>query len=238
MEAENLETQWINDQITDLELVQPRYIQLGQVLTEVLGRITKQVAPASFVQARAKAIPSFAEKIQRKRSSYTRAVQDMTDLCGVRIITQTMPQVAAVNDLIETYFEIDWENSQNVIERLKPNEFGYTSMHYIVSLKRGVFPNELVDVEIPEEVYPDAEHPMKAEIQVRTLFEHAWADILHDLTYKSAFPVPQKWQREAARVAATLGTASQQIEEIIDGLSVYAANYGQIMSHSEVEKEI
>ena len=112
----------------------------------------------------------------------------MTDLCGARVIVHTGDQVRAVCQFIEEAFDIDRPNSEDHSQRQKPTEFGYRSVHYIVSVN----PARL-RAPVPKEILgPQAERPippeilgLKAEIQVRTLLEHAWADIGHEMTYKT-----------------------------------------------------
>lgn len=149
------------------------------------------------------------------------------------MITFTHPEVKAVCDFILQHFEIDWENSVDVSQRLKPSEFGYRSVHYIVKFRPGIFPTQDVSVTIPEEVYG-----LKAEVQVRTLLEHAWAGFGHDRVYKSTFAVPQRWQRELAGVAAMLEQADEAFARIEQGLQQYAANYGAYMTEGQMRDEM
>jgi tetratricopeptide (TPR) repeat protein len=79
---------------------------------------------------------------------------------------------------------------------------------------------------------------MKAEIQVRTLAEHAWADFAHDLTYKSAFDLPEHWQREIALMAADLEDVDRRVTRIEEGLETYASSYGSYLSPEELAAEI
>jgi ppGpp synthetase/RelA/SpoT-type nucleotidyltranferase len=126
----------------------------------------------------------------------------------------------------------------DVSERLKPSEFGYRSIHYIVQFKRGVFPTKEIPVEIPEELYPDASTPMKAEIQVRTVTEHAWAGFVHDRVYKSAFTIPPKWERELAVLAGMLEQTDQSFTRIQAGLRTYKASYGAYLNEEQLKDEI
>ncbi|MCF7733000.1 MAG: RelA/SpoT domain-containing protein [Akkermansiaceae bacterium] len=95
-----------------------------------------------MVEVRAKGLPSLADKILRKRDTYQTAADPqapdplirLTDLCGGRIICQTSAHVNAVCGIIEKAFVIDWANSEDVSQRLKPAEFGYRSVHYIVQV--------------------------------------------------------------------------------------------------------
>jgi ppGpp synthetase/RelA/SpoT-type nucleotidyltranferase len=213
---------------------------MAQVLQQVLEKAARQFAPLAILQTRPKAIPSFVEKAIRKKKvgRYDEPLERMTDLCGGRVITQTLAEVRAVSDFIEKHFIVDEKNSVDVSERLKPSEFGYRSIHYIVQFKRGVFPTKEIPVEIPEELYPDASTPMKAEIQVRTVTEHAWAGFVHDRVYKSAFTIPPKWERELAVLAGMLEQTDQSFTRIQAGLRTYKASYGAYLNEEQLKDEI
>lgn len=232
------ERKWRERQVREFKAHRPRYQQYAEVLQEILQQAASQCAPLAIVQARAKTISSFAEKIQRKRDLYINAIKDITDLCGVRVITHTQTQVRDVCAFIKTHFSIDWDNSCDVSERLKPSEFGYLSVHYIVQFRPGAFPANGVDVSIPQALYPTDAHPMKAEIQVRTLLQHAWADISHELSYKSEIDLPRKWKREFAGLAAVLESADQAFCRLDGGLKTYRTSYGAYLTRAEMAEEI
>ena len=240
MTSTESDKQWSSEQIAAYSQVYPRYIRMAQVLQQVLEKAARQCAPLAILQTRPKAIPSFAEKAIRKKKAgrYTDPLVRMTDLCGGRVITQTLAEVRAVSDFIEKHFIVDEINSVDVSERLKPSEFGYRSIHYIVQFKRGVFPTREIPVEIPQELYPDAGTPMKAEIQVRTVTEHAWAGFVHDRVYKSAFTIPPKWERELAVLAGMLEQTDQSFTHIQAGLRTYAASYGAYLNEEQLKDEI
>lgn len=230
LEAENI---WAKTQIENFEKIRSRFDEYAVILEKVLSKAAKKYAPLAIIQTRPKAISSFAEKIQRKRELYVDAVKDMTDLCGGRVITHTQTQVDAMCRFIEDNFEIDWENSENVSQRLDPSEFGYLSVHYIVQFNPDIFPNNDIDIMIPESVIG-----LKAEIQVRTLLQHAWADISHDLSYKNEIKLPGKWHREFAVLAAVLENADKSFCRIEDGLKTYEASYGAYLSETQMREEI
>lgn len=232
--------QWAQEQIEAYRKAYPRYTRMAQVLQQVLDKATKHIAPLAILQTRPKAIPSYAEKAIRKKKAgrYSNPLVRMTDLCGGRVITQTLTEVRAVCEFIEQHFVIDVENSVDVSQRLKPSEFGYRSVHYIIQFKRGVFPTSQIPVEIPEELYPDETTPMKAEIQVRTVLEHAWAGFVHDRVYKSAFSVPPKWERELAVLAGLLEQTDQSFARIQSGLRTYVASYGAYLNETQLKNEI
>jgi ppGpp synthetase/RelA/SpoT-type nucleotidyltranferase len=224
---------WYRDQIEQYIQVFPRYTLYGKTLQQVLEKATAQLAPLAIVQTRPKAIAGFAEKIIRKRAVGNDPVSEFTDLCGGRVITHLPSEVKAVCEFIEKNFDIDWDNSVDVSQRLRTAEFGYRSIHYIVKFKPDIFPTKDIDVPIPEDVFG-----LKAEIQVRTLLEHTWADFSHNTSYKGAFNIPEKWEREIARIAATLEELDNAYSRIHEGLQTYAASYGTYMTKAQMKDEI
>jgi len=71
---------------------------------------------------------SFAEKAVRKFDKYPDAVNQMTDLCGARVIIQTIDQVLAVRKFIEDNFEIVEKEGKGPL--LSTNTFDYRDMHF------------------------------------------------------------------------------------------------------------
>jgi ppGpp synthetase/RelA/SpoT-type nucleotidyltranferase len=221
---------WLAGQVEEYKKKKhPRYVRYAEVLGQVLRLAGKGLAPLAIVQTREKAIASFAEKALRKMHKYSDPVNQLTDLCGARVITRTRSEVDAYCEIIKSHFEIDWDNSLDTSQRLKPSEFGYRSIHYIIKFRRNVD----YGIEIPEEVFC-----LKAEVQVRTLVEHAYADFGHDLTYKGAFALPIAWQRELASVAAALEEVDQTFSRIEDRLRDYTTSYGKYLSEEERLREI
>jgi ppGpp synthetase/RelA/SpoT-type nucleotidyltranferase len=229
--------EWICEQIDQYRRIQPAYQKYAQVIQQVLEKAAKMGGIAVLIQTRSKAVASFAEKSQRKKTKYRDPLLRMTDLCGARVITQTLEEVKAICEFIEKHFDVDRENSIDVGQRLKPSEFGYRSVHYVIQFRRDVFPTKDIPVEIPEELYPQSEHPMKCEIQVRTVLEHAWAGFAHDRAYKSAFAIPDRWKRELAVIAGGLEDADRSFSQIQAGLRTYAASYGAYMTEEQMRTE-
>lgn len=236
----NRDRQWVVEQINRYHVLRPRFVQYASVLQTILEKASKQRSPLGIIQSRAKTVCSFAEKAQRKRNKYDDPVYQFTDLCGARVITHTYTEVEAMCRYIEENFVVDAENSVQIHQRLRPSEFGYRSVHYVVQFKRDTFPNSEINVEVPGEMFSAGTEdcPMKAEIQVRTLLEHAWAVFSHERVYKGAFDVPEVWQRELAGLAAVLEEADKSFLRIQDGLQKYSASYGDYLTPDEIRKEI
>ena len=207
----------------------PIYQLYAKTLEQVLKAACRAHAPLGIVQVRAKPYASFAEKMARKAAKYSSLGIGPTDLCGARVITETQAEVERVCAYIRGAFVIDEANSIDVRTRLKAAEFGYLSVHYVVQLKG----TEILGVPIPPEI-----GDRKAEIQVRTLLQHAWASISHDRVYKASFRVPEQLSRDLARVAAFLEEADDQFGEAVRALDTYKVHYGVHMDKQQLADEV
>lgn len=229
--ADKQKQAWFRRQVRRFKSARPRYVQLGDVLQEMLGKAAHGRHLHVIVQARAKALSSFSEKILRKGKGYAEGfdpLSTLTDLCGARVICQTLPDVEEMAAYVESTFEIDWENSGDKASELVIDRFGYLSRHYIVSL--------------PKEPLPGFKRPrnltgLKAEIQVRTLLQHAWADIFHSIGYKGSFDLPDSWKRDFYRLAAVLEKSDHDFARIQEGLREYYSSYTENAPEAVLKEE-
>lgn len=155
------------------------------------------------IKPRLKKKKELRDKIRRKKGKY-RQLSDITDICGVRIITYYSDDVDLIAKVIEKEFEIDWENTIDKRKMLDPDKFGYLSLHYVLNLSK----ERLKQTEYE----PFSE--CKAEIQIRSLLQHGWAEIEHDLGYKSEESVPRDLKRRFSRLAGLLEIADDEFTEI------------------------
>lgn len=224
---------WFEKQLKCYTALEPRYRFYAKTLQRVLEAVAKKYAPQAIVQTRSKSLTSFAEKIVRKSEMFDDPCHQLTDLCGGRVITHTRDEVDAVCGFITERFDIDWDASVSIEQRLSSTEFGHRSVHYVVTLRPRTFSVGDDEIVIPNDV-----RGMKAEIQVRTLLEHAWAEFSHDRSHKSAFKIPTKWEHELVRLAAVLEEADASFTHIDTGLREYASNYGAYMEPERICEEI
>lgn len=192
----------------------PALKQLKAFLEDILVRGIKPRFPLSQIAGRAKGVVSFADKIVKK-AKYADPLRDITDLVGLRVIVHLPSEVDAVGRFIRDTFHIDEANSLDMLSRLGVDKFGYRSVHFIVEIT----PDKPAGVEIPKALIG-----RKAEIQVRTIAQHAWGDIGHDRLYKSDCEVSEYWRREANRVAALLEEADGEFQRLVDGVAFYEAH--------------
>lgn len=222
----------VNTYVAEYDL----YKGYAKFLNEALTKASKRLAPFSLVESRPKGIPSFAEKVVRKQWKYQNVPgYDLTDRCGARVVTATLEAKDLMCDYIRKRFLIDEANSLDKRSELRTDQFGYLSVHYVVQLPEGL--TELEGVALPAGIVtgPDG---FKAEIQVRTLFEHAWANALHDRLYKVAIRVPASLQRDAAGLAATIETADTRISRLTQDIDSYLGHYAAYSSKEKLAEEI
>jgi ppGpp synthetase/RelA/SpoT-type nucleotidyltranferase len=216
--------------IKQFEAEKEKYDEFALKLEEILKEAVKQLGYLAIVQARAKEVVSFSNKIIQK-DKYKNPLKDVTDLCGARIIVQFQSQILPVCELIKKSFAIDEANSLDHKSKLKVNEFGYRSIHYIVTPNN----DHILGIFVPERL-----RELKAEIQVRTLAEHIWADISHDRLYKTDLIIPEEWKREAARLSAILENADStfgSMSQAVDSISnIYEIQYETEKALTSIEK--
>ena len=160
------------------------------LLTELLDTHVRYY----LIDGRVKDPMSLLTKIQTKQ--YV-ALDDITDLLGLRIITYFPDDVDKVRNIIEQEFTLDLANCIDKRMNDNPAEFGYSSLHLIATLH----PKRL---NLPEnQPYTG----MKFEIQIRTILQHAWAEIEHNYVYKPHSTVPPDVKRLFFRIAALLEVA-------------------------------
>jgi ppGpp synthetase/RelA/SpoT-type nucleotidyltranferase len=219
---------WYKNQIRKYRGEFPSYRLYADVLKRILEAACAEKAPLAIVQTRPKSLSSFAEKITRK-SQYNDPATQFTDLCGARVITNTLDEAELICKFIRDHFVIDETNSLDAISRLQPTQFGYRSFHYIVQVDKP----RILDIDIPAKI-----GERKAEIQVRTLLQHAWSDVTHNLIYKSRFAVPDQWKRDLHRVAALLEEGDAVFSNVIEKLKSYKTFYSTYMDKNRMSEEI
>ncbi|NOQ26149.1 MAG: (p)ppGpp synthetase [Bacteroidales bacterium] len=156
------------------------------------------------------------EKKVRKKNKYN-SISEITDIVGLRIITYFEDEVDKISELISTEFDIDKQNSLD--KRIKDfDRFGYSSLHYVIKLSKE---------RIALAEYSDFKD-YKCEIQIRSILQHAWAEIEHDIGYKSRESIPDIAKRNFSRVAALLETADLEFTKLKESLNNYSESISTV----------
>jgi putative GTP pyrophosphokinase len=188
--------------------LQPNYKRLGKNLVEALKSFL-EAENISFLNVyhRVKEFESYYDKIGRKK--YEDPFNEIEDFCGIRIICYYVSDIARIEKIIQKELNVIETEDKSDILGLK--EFAYRSVHNIVKINDSwtATPN-----------YRNLQN-LKAEIQIRTILMHAWAEIEHKLNYKSDSQVPSNFQRKLFRLSAKFEEADEQFEELKDGINQY-----------------
>jgi ppGpp synthetase/RelA/SpoT-type nucleotidyltranferase len=189
----------------------PIYEKMAEVIPEKLKEFFCEAGIiVAAVEHRVKTESSLAGKLQLKGDKY-QSIHDITDLVGIRVITFYNDDVDKVASVLERLFEIDWENSIDKRKAHEIDSFGYLSLHYICS--------------IPESAYSDPDHPelnkIRFEVQMRTVLQHAWANMNHDTGYKSGVEIPKVYKRNLSRLAGMLELVDDEFSRIRQELADY-----------------
>jgi putative GTP pyrophosphokinase len=181
------------------------YRLLAEKTKEFLSSIlrSKGIVPHS-ITSREKDPEKLRKKMATEGQPYHNLTNNINDLAGVRIITYFPSDVDKIAPLIEKEFKVDREHSVDKRLCLDPAIFGYASVHFVVE-----FRHELV--KLPEYALFKE---MKCEIQVRTILQHAWAEIEHDIVYKSQEEIPFRLRRRFACLAGLLEIADREFESL------------------------
>lgn len=204
----------------------PVYEKMGEVLSAKLrGFFDEAGIIVAALEHRVKTEHSLAGKLELKGSKY-KDIFDITDIVGLRVITFYIDDVDKVASVVERLFTIDWENSVDKRKLLEIDSFGYLSLHYICS--------------IPESAYHDPAHPeinkIRFEVQMRTVLQHAWANMNHDTGYKSGVEIPKVYLRSLIRLAGILEMVDDEFSRIRTDLSDYRRKVQNLVASGNLEE--
>lgn len=188
----------------------PHYERLAVNLKEAIKAfLAEKSIPYLDVLARVKDVDSAYEKISRK--DYDKPFEQIEDWCGLRIICYYHGDIDVICDVLSIEFDV--EEQENTARRLTAHEFGYRSTHLILKpkLSWAVTPN-----------YRGLQD-FKAEVQVRTILMHAWAEVEHKLAYKNKEQAPEQFHRKLSRLSAKFEEADEQFEELRNSIKEYRA---------------
>lgn len=196
--------------IEEFETSSPHLLQLKDIME---GRLRRLVGDAGLMihslGGRVKARSSLERKLARPDRSYQHLFE-ITDLLAFRVVTYSEDLISEVARQIENAFDVDFENSVNKLHHEDSQKFGYRSLHYVCAL-----PLEL------SEQLPAAAAPFKFEVQIRTILQHAWAEIEHDIGYKTTEQLPRDFRRRFSQIASLLEVADREFASIRTDLREY-----------------
>ena len=144
------------------------------------------------ITARAKSVDRFvakAEKTENGIPKYSEPLKQIQDQVGARVVVFYLDDVDVVAEAIKKHCRYI-ETKLLVPE--SESEFGYVGRHFILATPIDAVPATLDQSRLPTFF----------ELQIKTLFQHAWSEANHDLGYKPTIALDSDQKRRIAFTAA------------------------------------
>ncbi len=196
----------------DVEEVVAQYrksYQTYALLSEIVERLILEQAsmrklPIQIAAHRPKDPEHLREKITRTDKSYRDPLAEVTDLAGVRIVTEFLSDVDPILRMLREVFVVDAKRSVDYRIADDPRVFDYASAHYIVRLSGAASREERLK----------AYQGLWCEVQVRTMLQHVWATIAHERLYKPRVEPPKPLKRRFYALRGLLEIADREFDSI------------------------
>ncbi len=189
-----------------------QYERSRRKLDKILELLTKKIEGLlegsgcnAQIKGRIKSFDALYRKLLMKsqKDSIEHPFDFITDVVGMRIVVPFLEDLNSVEKLIRDNFEVS--DTKYKSRELSIREFGYDSIHLLIKL--------------PEEISKKVKNSenMKVEVQLRTILQDAWAEVEHELIYKTSIDkVEDTIRRKMIAVNATLSLGDTIFQEIRD----------------------
>ena len=213
------------DHIDAYRKLRPIYESLSQRVQHLLQDVAKTNGiDVHAIEARAKTVDGFAEKLARPGKAYENPLEEVTDLCGLRVILYYQEDVDRFSKAVRDEFIVDDKRSVDKRNELRFDQFGYISVHLICQLHA----NRTGLLEWRN--YKN----LTMEIQVRTVLQHAWASISHALQYKSKADIPDQFVRQLTRIAGLLELSDEQFSDLRERTAALRVEIDRSLANSDL----
>ena len=191
------------------KLYEQRYhdflIKVVPILEEHLKERILKYERIDKISVRAKSKTRFVEKAQQKSDNellkYDDPMNQIQDQIGARIVTYYLDDISNVCKIVEDYYR-HIEKHQYIPDKI--NEFGYEGIHYVLFLPEDIYLSNNFKDNVPKFF----------ELQIKTLFQHAWSEAEHDLGYKPNYELSKYEKRKIAFTAAQAWGADYIFNEL------------------------
>ncbi|MDB5344311.1 MAG: RelA/SpoT protein [Schlesneria sp.] len=189
------------------------------VLTELASELKPPMTVGKFLQIppkpRVKEMDSFLEKVLRKEKKDP--FNEINDLVGVRFVVLLLEDIDRIGAIVKRG-SWHWQKDRDFeSERLSnPDYFAYQSDHFVIrTTKEGVFNDTTIPVDLT------------CEIQIRTILQHAYAEMAHSSDYKPSVILPDDDQRRIKRALAKGSALIETTDEVFREIKKRLHDYGK-----------
>ena len=165
----NIESKEYNDLIRIYEIAMNQVASEINLVKEKLNKLYGYYI-IDKITARVKSKKSIINKMKKKniKYTYTSLIDNINDIAGVRITCPVQEDIFFVKQIIEMIPNLKIIKEKDYINN--PKKSGYSAYHLIVETPVTINGETVV---------------MKVEIQIRTIAMDFWAEMEHDIRYKS-----------------------------------------------------
>lgn len=222
----------MNDQLATIMSEYFQNIDIYHKLQDDVEGIINTLLEVNHIKISNMALRIKSEEATRNKVMYKNKyshLDEITDILGVRIIALFENDVDRILNLIENTFEVCEIVDKRKKELKNRIEFGYNSLHLVVKFTDSRC--QLVEYQKYQDI--------RFEIQIRTVLQHAWAEVEHGLGYKSHFEPPMSVKRKLYRLAATLEILDEEFENIRYDISLYNKSFDKVekILKTDINKE-
>lgn len=215
-----------------LSQLENEYNTLKPALNDLLDGANSQIEKLIYdnnislgfpIQKRIKSWGSIEDKYTRFNYGY-KSILKLQDLVGFRIILLFKKDVEKVSKIIGETFKI-CKPTYNPSDKLKDNQFDYSSLHMVVQIPDGWqnIPTFRKCQNIP------------AEIQIRTIAQHMWAETSYHFQYKREESVPRSLRRTIYRLSALLELVDKELDLALIEKDSYKEQEVKIKGNRELD---
>lgn len=182
----------------------PAMIAAAAKLQSFLKNMIEDIPRIDSVAARAKDPDRYFFKAVKKNEDgspkYKHPRYEIQDQIGARINVLYLSDVELLRSHIVKFMNFIEETPKSPVD---DEAFGYVGHHFIF--------------ETPDDIIPDeckGDIPEFFELQIKTLFQHAWSETSHDIGYKAPRELTSDERRQMAFTAAQAWGADKIFEEL------------------------
>ncbi len=217
---------------------------LADVTEDVTQKIQNIFAESSlrplFVTSRTKSLESFEEKASRvipatsdddpETLVFPDPLRSLNDLVAVRVIVTLPHEIREAANLIKRARDLfdcrgDREKDTGSIES---GTYGYSSRHLILRTQQNEAVKRYQEQLLDTDAKPNGAYFF--EVQIRTVFAHAWSEIEHDIRFKSADR--RAWSPTFDRQFTATAAMLEKVEETFENLN---ENYARVSEYWNAE---
>ena len=190
------------------------------IVTELAKKLGSRENVDVFFQIppkpRVKQTDSFLEKALLRKPK-KEPLLEITDQIGVRFVVLRLEDISQVGSIVESGpWEYSKDRDHEKERQENPNYFAYQSDHYIIKTKTEInFKNSIIPAHVP------------CEIQIRTILQHAYAEMAYKTDYKPSIRIPDIEQRKVKRALAKGSALIETTDDVFGEIQKYIREYSK-----------